>query len=111
MVQLYNSGGNAAASQMGNGPTAGQQTKQNEQKQPQQQPLSGPVQRLLGAVWSAFARRSQRKESDKTAIIQQHLRAIRHAENLDRQTHFRRSQGEFHPTHMHPAYSARRLLT
>jgi hypothetical protein len=49
---------------------------------------------LLDQVRSAFARRSQRKESDKTATIQQHLRAIRHAENLDRQTHFRRSQGE-----------------
>lgn len=53
-----------------------------------------PIIRFLGQIRSAFARRSRRKESDKTATIQQHLRAIRHAENLDRQTHFRRSQGE-----------------
>lgn len=54
----------------------------------------GSLRHLLGSIRSAFARRSRRKESDKASSIQQHLRAIRHAENLDRQTHFRRSQGK-----------------
>jgi len=52
---------------------------------------SGP-RRLLDAVCWMF---TGRRESQKTAIIQQHLLAIRRAENLDRQTHFKRSQGEF----------------
>lgn len=49
---------------------------------------------LLAGFLSIFSRRSRRKEFDKASSIQQHLRAIRHAENLDRQTHFRRSQGK-----------------
>lgn len=51
---------------------------------------------LIGffGIYNLFARRSRRKEFDKASSIQQHLRAIRHAENLDRQTHFRRSQGK-----------------
>lgn len=52
------------------------------------------VRSLLAAFLSVFSRRSRRKEFDKASSIQQHLRAIRHAENLDRQTHFRRSQGK-----------------
>lgn len=47
---------------------------------------------ILEAVVGLFSRRSKRRDSDKVSSIQQHLRAIRHAENLDRQTHFRRSQ-------------------
>lgn len=53
------------------------------------------VRSLLVGFLSIFSRRSRRKEFDKASSIQQHLRAIRHAENLDRQTHFRRSQGKF----------------
>ena len=68
----------------------------------------GPLRYLIWTVrsiQSAFARRSRRKESDKTAVIQQHLRAIRHAENLDRQTHFRRSQGELIDLELFPRHS------
>ena len=62
--------------------------------------VSGGQARTLRSLWgglvSMFSRRSRRKQFDKTLSIQQHLRAIRHAENLDRKTHFRRSQGKSH---------------
>lgn len=46
------------------------------------------LNRLRAIVWD----RSKRRENDKAFTIQRHLRAIRQAEDLDRQTHFRRSQ-------------------
>lgn len=61
---------------------------------PPKQQAGGFLTRLLSGLYGLFARRSRRKEFDKASSIQQHLRAIRHAENLDRQTHFRRSQGK-----------------
>lgn len=55
------------------------------------QPVTLPsafMSRLRAIVWD----RSRRRETDKAFNIQRHLRAIRQAEDLDRQTHFRRSQ-------------------
>lgn len=45
-------------------------------------------------LFGLLGKSSQKKQIDRVSNIQQHIRAIRHAENLDRQTHFRRSQGK-----------------
>lgn len=67
-----------------------------QQQQKQMSSTKGGFGSMLDRFFYVFARRSRRKESDKASSIQQHLRAIRHAENLDRQTHFRHSRGKFY---------------